>query len=130
MPTTHPLPLNRLYLEQTHSEPALGSADTLFYARSADGRRALYRQSLTTGLTQAVTTEPAPGGGIGYGGGLFAVQGDALVFAGKDGRLYRIDLKTGVQQAITPVFEGVAMPAISPDGRYVAFLAEQDGGCK
>ena len=88
-----------------------------------------YRQSLTTGLTQAVTTEPAPGGGIGYGGALFSVSGDALVFAGRDGRLYRIDLKTGVQQAITPVYEGVAAPALSPDGRYVAFLAEQDGGC-
>jgi len=129
MPTSSPLPINRLYLEQMHSEPAIGLTDELFYARSADGRRAIYRQSLKTGLTQAVTTEPAPGGGIGYGGGLFAVREDALVYAGKDGRLYRIDLKTGAQCAITPVYEGVAAPAISPDGRYVAFLAEQDGGC-
>lgn len=124
-----PLPLNRLYLEQAHSEPALGSADALFYARSLDGRRAIYRQSLSTGLAQAVTTEPAPGGGIGYGGGLFAVRGQQLVFAGKDGRVYRLDLTTGAQQAITPVYEGVAMPTLSPDGRFVAFLAEQDGGC-
>src|SRR5262249_51308542 len=69
------------------------------------------------------------GGGIGYGGGLFEVRGEQLVFAGKDGRVYRMDLTTGCQQAITPVYEGVAMPVISPDGRYVAFLAEQDGGC-
>ena len=129
MPTYTPLPLNRLYLQQSHSEPALGSADELFFARSLDGRRAIYRQSLTTGLAQAVTTEPAPGGGIGYGGGLFDVRGDQLVFAGKDGRLYRVDLNTGAQQAITPVYEGVAMPVIAPDGRYVVFLAEQDGGC-
>src|SRR5258706_13787114 len=115
MPILDPLPLNRLYLEQTHSEPALGSADTLFYARSADGHRAIYRQSLSTGLTQAVTTEPAPSGGIGYGGGLFAVRRDGLVFAGKDGRLYRIDLKTGTQTAITPAYEGVAVPVLSPD---------------
>src|SRR5664279_3419224 len=92
MSTPVPLPLNRLYLEQTHSEPA-------------------------------------PGGGIGYGGGLFAVNGAVLVYAAQDGRLYRIDMKTGAQQAITPMYEGVAAPAISPDVRYVAFLAEQDGGC-
>jgi len=83
-----PLPRNRLYLKQTHSEPALGSSNELFYARSFDGRRAIYRQSLATGLTQAVTTEPAPAGGIGYGGGLFAVRGHQMFFAGKDGRLY------------------------------------------
>ncbi len=129
MITHPPLPLNRLYLEQTHSEPALGSAGELFYARSADGRRAIYRQSLTTGVTQSVTTEPAPAGGIGYGGALYAVGGGLLVFGGQDGRLYRVDLQTGAQQAITPIYEGVAAPAISPDGRFVAFLAEQDGGC-
>jgi dipeptidyl aminopeptidase/acylaminoacyl peptidase len=38
-------------------------------------------------------------------------------------------LETGAQKAVTPAFEGVAAPAISPEGRYVAFLAEQDGGC-
>src|SRR6267154_32902 len=106
MSTPNPLPINRLYLAQTHSEPAIGSAGELFYARSADGRRAVYRQSLQTGLTQSVTTEPAPGGGIGYGGGLLAVQGDVLVYAGKDGRVYRVDLQTGRQQSITPVYEG------------------------
>src|SRR5712692_6531492 len=129
MPTANPLPINRLYLERSHTEPAFGSAAELFYVRSADGGRAIYRQSLSTGLAQAVTTEPAPGGGIGYGGGNFAVSGGLLIFAGKDGRLYRIDLQTGAQQAITPIYEGVAAPAISPDGRYVAFLAEQDAAC-
>ena len=124
-----PLPVNRLYLAHDHSEPALGAGDDLYYVRSADGHRAIYRQSLATGLAQALTTEPEPGGGVGYSSGTFAVRGELLVFAGKDGRLYRLDLTTGVQQALTPAFEGVAAPAISPDGRYIAFLAEQDGGC-
>ncbi len=124
-----PLPINRLYLEHDHSEPALGGADDLFYLHSADGRRAIYRQFLATGLAQPVTTEPAPSGGIGYGAGTYAVRGHVLAFAGKDGRLYAIDLASGAQRVLTPVYEGVAAPAISPDGRYVAFLAEQDGGC-
>src|SRR5258708_30174733 len=123
MPTTNRLPLNRLYLAQTYSEPTIGSADALFYARSADGRGAIYRQSLATGLALAVTTEPAPSGGIGYGGGLFAVHGETLVYAGKDGRLIRINLHTGAQRAITPVYEGVAAPRGSPGGREVAFPA-------
>ncbi len=125
-----PLPLNRLYLSHTLSEPVFGaSPDDLFYAKSADGRRSIIRQSLTTGLAQPVTAEPAPSGGVGYGGGLFAVQGELLVYAGKGGRLHALDLTSGRQWPISPAYEGVAAPAIAPGGRYVAFLAEQDGRC-
>jgi dipeptidyl aminopeptidase/acylaminoacyl peptidase len=129
MPKSAPLPINRLYLAHDNSEPAFGGPDELFYARSVDGRRNIYRQSLATGLAQAITTEPAPGGGIGSGGGSYGVRGRLFVYAAKDSRLYRIDLETGEQRAITPAYEGVAAPAISPDGGFVAFLAEQDGGC-
>ncbi|MCC7361325.1 MAG: S9 family peptidase [Anaerolineales bacterium] len=122
------LPLNRLYLAHTLSEPRL-LAEALFYARRADGRTAIYRQSLTTGLAQAVTTEPAPSGGVGYGGGLYAVRENLLVYAGKDGRLHRVDLNTGDQRPITPPHGGVAAPAFSPDGRFVVYLAEQDDRC-
>ena len=131
------LPLNRLYLSHGLSEPRL-AGDSLFYVRTADGRKAIYRQSLTTGLAQAVTTEPAPSGGVGYGGGQYALYREEirrglmmelLVYAGKGGRLHRVDLNTGDQAPITPPFTGVAAPAFSPDGRYVAFLAEQDERC-
>ena len=124
-----PLPLNRLYLAHSHSEPVPGTAPgEVFYVKSADGRSSIYRQD-ANGLAQALTTEPMPSGGIGYGGGTFAVRGDLLVFAARDGRLYGLDLKTGRQRPLTPTFEGVAAPAISPDGRLVAFLAEADGAC-
>ena len=127
MPT--PLPINRVYLAHSHSEPVPGLAPgELFYLKNADGRRAIYRQS-AGGLAQSLTTEPAPGGGIGYGGGAFAVQDNLLVFAAKDGRLYGLDLTTGRQWPLSPAYEGVAAPAIAPGGRLVAFLAEQDGVC-
>ncbi len=131
------LPLNRLYLSHSLSEPRL-SDDALFYVRQADGRKAIYRQSLGTGLAQAVTTEPPPSGGVGYGGGLYAVHREEirrgvvlelLVYAGKGGRLHGLDLNTGRQWVVTPPYTGVAAPAFSPDGRYVAFLAEQDDRC-
>ncbi|HEX7078933.1 MAG TPA: prolyl oligopeptidase family serine peptidase [Candidatus Eisenbacteria bacterium] len=125
-----PLPIDRVYLARSLSEPAFGAdPDDLFFVQSADGRRSVVRLSLRTGLAHPVTTEPAPTGGIGYGGGLFAVRGERLVYAGKDGRLHGLDLASGRQRTLTPPFEGVAAPAISPCGRFVAFLAEQDARC-
>jgi len=128
---THlPLPVDRLYLSVGLSEPAFGdSAETLFYVRLADGRRSLVRQSTVTGLAQPVTTEPLPAGGVGYGAAIFAVQRDVLVYAAKDGRLHGISLTTGEQWPISPAYEGVAAPAVSPCGRFVAFLCEQAGQC-
>ncbi len=120
--------MNRLILTHGLSEPAFGaSVDELYYVKSADGARHIYRQSLASGLSQPVTSEPAPSGGVGYGNGLFAVQGTTLVYAAKGGRLVGLDTQTGEQWMLTPPFEGVAAPAFSPCGRYVAFVAEQDG---
>ncbi|MGE5175963.1 MAG: S9 family peptidase, partial [Hyphomicrobiales bacterium] len=128
---THvPLPEDRIVLAQNLSEPAFGrDADDLFYVRSADGRRSVVRHDLATGLARAVTTEPMPTGGVGYGGALFAVRGERLVYAGKDGRLHAVDLPDGRQRPITPAYEGVAAPAVSPCGRFVLFLAEHEGRC-
>ena len=125
-----PLPLNRLYLAHQLSEPAFGaSADDIFYVKQADGRRSIIRQSLANGLAHTVTAEPLPVGSVGYGGAMFAVQGDVLVYAGKGGQLVGVDLSTGEQWMVTPAYDGVAAPAFSPCGRYVAFLAELDARC-
>jgi dipeptidyl aminopeptidase/acylaminoacyl peptidase len=125
----HPLPINRLYLASQLSEPGFGAPDTLFYVRLADGKRSIVRQSLSTGLAEPVTAEPLPAGGVGYGNALFAVQGTFLVYAAKDNRLHGLDLTTGEQWPITPAYEGVAAPAISPCGQFVACLCEQSGRC-
>ena len=127
--TLTPLPLNRLYLSHGISEPAFGDSEFIFYVKTADGRRSIVRQSLTTGLAQTLTTEPMPAGSVGYGGAIFAVRGNVLVYAAKDTRLHGIDLTTGDQWTVTPAYEGVAAPAISPCGKFVAFLSEQDGKC-
>jgi dipeptidyl aminopeptidase/acylaminoacyl peptidase len=125
-----PLPLNRLYLSLTLSEPAFGeTSEDLFYARVADGRRAIVRQSTATGCAQVITTDPAPSGGVGYGGGLFAVRGEVLIYAAKGGQLIGVNVKTGEQWPVTPAYEGVAAPVISPCGQFVAFLAEANGKC-
>ena len=123
-----PLPLNRLYLAHGLSEPTFGADTTeLYYVQHADAARFIYRQATVSGLRQPVTTEPAPSGGVGYGSGVFAVQGHTLIYAAKGGRLVGVDTHTAAQWNLTPPYEGVAAPAIAPDGRFVAFIAEQDG---
>src|SRR5689334_11195644 len=128
MPFT-PLPLNRLYLSHGISEPVFGDSEFIFYVKTADGRRSIARQSLATGLAQTITTEPAPAGSVGYGGAIFAVRGNVLIYAAKDAGLHGIDLTTGEQWKVTPAYEGVAAPTISPCGKFVAFLCEQDSQC-
>jgi dipeptidyl aminopeptidase/acylaminoacyl peptidase len=67
-------------------------------------------------------------GGVGYGGGAFSVsrQNNMVIFANRDGRLYRRTLEPGKPFPITPAFNapasGVAAPAISPDGRWVMYI--------
>jgi dipeptidyl aminopeptidase/acylaminoacyl peptidase len=61
-------------------------------------------------------------GGVGYGGGEFTVHNNLVIFAGKDGRLYRRELNPQNAQPITPAFGSVASPRISPDGRHVVYV--------
>jgi dipeptidyl aminopeptidase/acylaminoacyl peptidase len=125
-----PLPADRVYLSQGIVEPAISDdLQHLFYLKVVDGRRSIVRHHLESGLAEIVTTEPAPKGGIGYGGAIFSCKGQNLVYAAKDNRLWSITLQTGESKPISPVYEGVAAPEISPCGRFVAFLAEQGGHC-
>lgn len=60
-------------------------------------------------------------GRVGYGGGAFTV-GDGHVYFSANGRLYKQSLAGGLAQAITPEFGDYASPALSSDGRWVAFV--------
>src|SRR5438034_6870153 len=112
-----PLPVDRVYLSHTISEPAFGdTADSIFYVKLADGRRSIVRQSVATGLAQAITTEPAPKGGVSYGGGIFAVRGNLLGKAAKEGRPHPGVLISGGRWPVRPATEGVAAPPFLPCG--------------
>ncbi len=66
-------------------------------------------------------------GGIGYGGGDFTVKDGLVIFAAKDGRLYKRYLGAGFPEAITPAFGSVAAPVLSPDNKWVLFIHTYEG---
>ncbi|RIK84422.1 MAG: hypothetical protein DCC68_01715 [Planctomycetota bacterium] len=62
-------------------------------------------------------------GEVGYGGGDFAVHAGRAVFAvHKTGRLFVQNLAAGGANPITPPFGQAAAPAISPDGKFAAYV--------
>ncbi len=66
-------------------------------------------------------------GGIGYGGGEFTVHNGVVVFAGKNGRLYRVPVTGGRTKAITPTFGSCAAPRVSPDGAWIVYVHHYEG---
>jgi dipeptidyl aminopeptidase/acylaminoacyl peptidase len=69
-----------------------------------------------------LTEEHVLKGGVGYGGGEFTVSQGTVVFAERDGRLYRRGLGHAPPRPITPAFGQAASPVISPDGCWVAYV--------
>ncbi len=65
---------------------------------------------------------PSVRGKVGYGGGEFTTTADAVIFAGADGRLYRLALDGGLPTPITPEFGAAAAPRISADGKWIAYV--------
>jgi len=81
-----------------------------------------------------LTFEHSPGGGIGYGGGAFGIGRlsdqdetcpirSGLVFADRNGCLYRLDLQNERLHPLTSTPGAAAAPIPSPDGRWVVFVA-------
>lgn len=60
--------------------------------------------------------------GVGYGGGDYTVSGGVVIYAERDGRLYRRPLGVGQPRPLTPPFGSAAAPALSPDGRWVVYV--------
>lgn len=102
-----------------------------------DGRTLVWREGRSgQGVLMAQPRGEAPyelsgdlnvRGGVGYGGGDFTVRDGLVVFAAKDGRLYRRTLGAGFPEPITPAFGSVAAPQLSPGNGWVAFVHTYEG---
>lgn len=98
-----------------------GDGETLVWLESVDGRGVLMVRRPGQ-APRAINDRLSVRGGVGYGGGAFCVHGQAVYFSAKDGRLYRCELERGLPKAITPEWGAVASPAVSPDGKWVAYV--------
>lgn len=99
---------------------------TLLWLEGRSGRGVVVAQPLGE-APYDLTGDMNVRGGVGYGGGDYSVRNGVVVFAEKNGRLYRRELGYGFSRSITPAFGGVASPQLSPDGHWVVFVHTYEG---
>jgi dipeptidyl aminopeptidase/acylaminoacyl peptidase len=99
--------------------------ETLIWSEGRGGQGVLVAQR-GPDAPRDLTTELSVGGRVGYGGGDFTVAFGQVYFAA-NGRLYKQALSGGGARPITPAFGAAASPAVSADGRWVAFVHHHEG---
>lgn len=99
---------------------------TLVWLEGRSGQGVLVAQ--TDGdAPRDLTSELSVRAEVGYGGGDFTVHGGYVYFVQhKTGRLFKQSVRTGSARPITPTFGKASSPAVSPDGRWVAFVHQDD----
>jgi len=97
------------------------SSQTLLWVESRSGVGVLVSRS-GTGALKDLTTDENVRGGVGYGGGEFDAAAGVVIFAAKNGQLYRCELENDLPTPITPLYGAAASPAISPDGFWVCYI--------
>ncbi|HPH94469.1 MAG TPA: prolyl oligopeptidase family serine peptidase [Anaerolineaceae bacterium] len=95
--------------------------ETLVWMEGQGDRNALVMRAAGE-APRELTEEQAVRGGVGYGGGEFTVKDGTLIFAEKNGRLYRRSLGWGQPRPLTPAFGAAAAPQLSPDGKWVVYV--------
>lgn len=75
------------------------------------------------GAIRDLTSDTSVRAFVGYGGGDFTLaHGAAYFVAQADQRIYRQELAGGRPRPITPQFGAASTPAVSPDGRWLAYV--------
>jgi len=95
--------------------------ENLLCVERRDGRGAVVLHPLND-APRELTPENSVRGGVGYGGGELTTSSDSIFFAESNGRLYRRSLGYGISKPVTPPFGAAAAPAVSPDGRWLAYV--------
>lgn len=108
------------------AEPRLSpDAESVAFIATSGGRAAIVVVALGGGPEVVVTSDPPPPPTASYGGGTFdwTPASDALVYVGADRLLYHQLVAGGPPRLV--VGDGpVAAPAVSPDGRRVAYVRD------
>jgi dipeptidyl aminopeptidase/acylaminoacyl peptidase len=96
----------------------------VFYLESHDGQGALFSVPASGGPALRLTSHPPAATAASYSGGFYAVSADAIVYLGADRVLYRIPVGGGLARQIPTGVASVSAPAFSPDGRQIAYVAD------
>ncbi len=121
MTTSTPLPIEAL-TDAIELRDVRAVAGRIVWLERRGGRGVLVHWR---GTPQDLTVGMDVGSSLGYGGGDFDVSAEWVVFVSGDA-LWRQPLAAGPAERLTPSFGKVASPAISPDGRWVAYVHRED----
>ena len=113
----------------TRLEAARWDSDgrTLVWLEDRSGQGVLVAQRSAVEAPVDLTCDRGVRAEVSYGGGDFAVhRGHVYFVAHNDGRVFRQPLRGGQVRAITPKFGKAASPAVSPDGRWVAYVHQDN----
>lgn len=100
---------------------------TLVWLEGRSDRGVLVASRLDGDAPRDLTSDLSVRAEIGYGGGDFAVSRGAVYFlVHQTGRIHRQPLAGGSARPITPPFGKAAAPAASPDGRWIAYVHQDD----
>ena len=127
MTKTPPLSISTLNQLPRINDVRFGpDGQSIIYTSSEGAQGVLYARALN-GKPFPISAALNVRGGIGYGGGEFAVCGDAAVLVDRSGSLYQTKIARGAEpRRITPAWGASGAPALSPNGRWVLYVV-QDG---
>lgn len=98
------------------------SNECFFFLMNENGKGRIYSSHNNRSIKLMTGEEYDIRGTVGYGGGEFTVGDGFIIFANRDGRLYRQDLSTKIIKPITPAWGSMASPAISKNQQWVLFV--------
>src|SRR3954452_17456994 len=102
---------------------------TLAFTVRWEAATAIVMMSLGGGAERSATTAPKPAVSRGFGGGCFAWTPDskAIVYAGRDGELWRQPMPGGVPTRVSSVGPGrqVEAPVVAAGGTFVVGVVDQ-----
>ena len=105
------------------SEPAWNKNSDLFWRERSSAKAEIYQYSFDKKEVIDLSPGNNIGGGIGYGGGSFTVNGDSIIYVEKgSNQLYLLSAADIQPQKITASLCKTAVPRISPSGKYLVFV--------
>ena len=127
---TWPSPITpRSLAEDRRLEAARWDSDgrTLVWLEGRSGHGVLLAQYEGGDAPRELCPEVNVRAEVGYGGGDFAVHGGWAYFVvQKTGRIWRVPLAGGPPRPVTPPFGKAASPTVSPDGRWLVYVHDDD----